>query len=75
MSDFKPGDSVLIKATVLRTRAGLVETQVGDGQMLRTAPEHVARPREQPAAKSVAAAENKAVRAAENKAAGKAKSK
>jgi hypothetical protein len=68
MNEFKPGEEVAVSGSVLRTRDGLVEIQLGDGQLLRVPLDHAVRAPEEKAMKEPA--ENKAeTRAPENKSA------
>lgn len=50
MLDFVAGEEVMVKGTVLRTRDGRVELQLGDKQLIRVPFAHVAKA---PAVKAV----------------------
>lgn len=66
MKDFRPGEVLTVRGTLLRTRDGRAEMQLADGQLVRVPVEHARRAAEE---KSVQEApENKGVaRAPENK--------
>ena len=66
----KPGDSIFIKATVLRVEGKRLDAQTADGQLIQTAVENVMTEEKQSSKKEEKpkAAENKSVGLSEHKA-------